>query len=1127
MPQTADDDLDDLVGRAVEEYLGLLDEGEQIQLDEFVERYPEISDLLKTVIPAFERTERTLGGALPSFASDEGCKQLGDFRILRQIGRGGMGIVYEAEQVSMQRRVALKVLPLAGLVDEVRIRRFQNEVRAVASLDHANIVSVYMVGEERGVHYYAMQLVRGRSLAEVISSLQHIEEHGSRLDGASISRITNRYEVDGPIGNDFDDSTGSAGQDAVSIDRPDGTEGVETVANANDSTLPFSSKREYFRSVAALGVQAATALQHAHDHGIIHRDVKPANLLLDSSSQLYLTDFGLARIEADAGLTMTGDLIGTLRYMAPEQALAKRVVVDHRADIYSLGATLYELLALRPVYVAGDRQLLLKQIAFEDPTSLRGIDSSIPVELETIVQKAMSKDMANRYGTAQALADDLSWYLENRPIKAKPPTLLERIGKWSRRNPILTGAAAVITITLAVCVLLVMRERGRFVNRDTSAKSTERMLERERRARVETLPEIQRLIEQERFMDAWRLAEEAEREIPRDPMLTTLWPKFTVDVSITSDPVGVDVFMRAWNAKSADWEHIGKTPIDNKRLPQGPFHWKLTKPGHTTLVLLRGSGPQLKFRLVKPNSVPADMVRVAGGKTFVSMVGISQSEMLDVGDFLIDRYEVTNRQFQEFVDRGGYATSEYWKHPFVDNQQTRTWEDAMGQFVDSTDRPGPAGWKFGRYPEGQADYPVHGVSWYEAAAYAEFAGKRLPSVYQWSRAADLWSATFIVPLSNFGGQGPAPLGTYFGVNGNGAIDMAGNVKEWCWNEAGGGRRYNLGGAWNEPKYMFNDPDDLSPLGRPSTIGFRCVKVLSEEGTSPRIYDEVVRHRRNFSTETPIPDHEFAIYKKSLYSYDRQALNQVVSLAEEREGFSYERIEFDAAYGDEERMTAHLYRPSHAKPPHQTVVYFPPAYTLFQEHYNTSNLSWEIAFFVENGRAVLYPIYRGTYERQTQLTSTEPAPTVQYRDHVISWYKDVARSIDYLETRSDVDHEKLAYYGYSWGGVVAPMVLAVEDRFKVAILNSAGLSEPETYPGVSQINFAPRVTIPVLMLHGRYNSFYPVETAVEPMCRLLGSPEADKALRIFEGAQILPQKDVTREAIAWLDKYLGPVEWEAK
>ena len=469
---TSGDQIDDLVGKAVEEYFQRSERGERPQLAEFVEQYPEISDVLKSVIPALQAADEPSNAPAKCAATTEHHKQLGDFRILRQIGRGGMGIVYEAEQVSMNRRVALKVLPLAGLVDELKIRRFQNEVRAVGALDHPNVVSVYMVGEERGVHYYAMQLIRGRSLSEVIASLRHIRDEGDPLDGASISRITNvQGDADGRPASESTIEVGGSGNDGDAAQ-------VDTVNYNENSTIPHSSRREYFRSVAALGIQAATALQHAHDQGVMHRDVKPANLLLDSAGQLHLTDFGLARIESDVGVTMTGDLVGTLRYMAPEQALGKRVVVDHRADIYSLAVTLYELLTLRPAFLAEDRQQLLKQIAFEDPTPLRRVDRHIPSDLETIVHKAMSKDVAQRYASAHELADDLRSYLENRSITAKPPSVLEIAAKWTRRNLVLTWASMItltlVTVTLAVSTLLIARQRDLAEERLARATTAER-----------------------------------------------------------------------------------------------------------------------------------------------------------------------------------------------------------------------------------------------------------------------------------------------------------------------------------------------------------------------------------------------------------------------------------------------------------------------------------------------------------------------------------------------------------------------------------------------------------------------------------------------------------------------------
>jgi serine/threonine protein kinase/Tfp pilus assembly protein PilF len=374
-------------------------------------------DLLHRVWPDFARSDAA--------HKSPALKTLGDFRILRELGRGGMGTVFEAEQVSMGRHVALKVLPFAALLHEKSLRRFQNEVRAAASLDHPHIVSVYSIGEERGVHFYAMQLIRGRTLAELIDELRRRE----KSVGSSPLSVAPRPAV---------------------LATDNGLLAMDTQPLAAPSTRPDLNAREHFRAMARLGIQAAEALQHAHDQGVLHRDIKPGNLLLDRERKLYVTDFGLARMETDAGLTMTGDIIGTLRYMAPEQALAQRVVIDHRADIYSLGATLYELLTLEPAFCETDSSVLLRQIALEEPLPLRKLDRQIPDELETIVLKAMAKDADERYQSAEELADDLKAFLEHRPIRAKPPAMWNRVAKWSRRHVAIVWAAALILLATTI-----------------------------------------------------------------------------------------------------------------------------------------------------------------------------------------------------------------------------------------------------------------------------------------------------------------------------------------------------------------------------------------------------------------------------------------------------------------------------------------------------------------------------------------------------------------------------------------------------------------------------------------------------------------------------------------------------
>jgi len=309
--------------------------------------------------------------------------QLGDFRIVREIGRGGMGVVYEAQQVSLKRRVALKVLPFAAVLDPRQLQRFQNEAQTAACLHHTNIVPVHAVGSERGVHFYAMQYIDGLSLAQVIEDLRlqllpKSAQSRALRPGQPATQAWQAPVPQSPIGNRQPAST-------------------PTLPVAALSTQRSISTREFFQSVARLGIAAAEGLDHAHQQGILHRDIKPANLLLDVRGNLWITDFGLARFQSETRLSMTGDLIGTLRYMSPEQALAKRVVVDHRTDIYSLGVTLYELLTLEPAYSGSDRQELLRQIAFEEPRSLRRLNKSIPAALEMIVLKAMEKNAAERY----------------------------------------------------------------------------------------------------------------------------------------------------------------------------------------------------------------------------------------------------------------------------------------------------------------------------------------------------------------------------------------------------------------------------------------------------------------------------------------------------------------------------------------------------------------------------------------------------------------------------------------------------------------------------------------------------------------------------------------------------------
>jgi eukaryotic-like serine/threonine-protein kinase len=456
-------------------FVEALEAGREPDRSQFLEAHPDLRQDLEAFLACHDEVARLtaplraaeMGDAHGPFgpphdgpnAPPPGIGEIGDFRLRREVGRGGMGVVYEAEQISLRRRVALKILPFAAAIDPRRLQRFKTEALTAAHVQHEKIVPVYAVGCERGVHYFAMQFIEGQSLSALIGELRRLrDEQGSRpspAKGEQDDRVVVTDLLEGRPGS--------------------GSGGEVTLATTTISRERSSDRRRYFERAAGLGRQAALALEHAHQAGIVHRDVKPGNLLLDLRGQLWVTDFGLAQVTGDPGLTITGELLGTLRYASPEQVLARRGIVDHRSDIYSLGATLYELLTLRPPFEGRDRNALIRQIAEDDPVSPCDLDRTVPPELETIVLKALRKDPADRYGTAQELADDLHRFLDGRPILARRPTPAERLRAWSRRHPSIVWAGAVALILLSAASLvstaLVRREQAKTLAEQRKAES--------------------------------------------------------------------------------------------------------------------------------------------------------------------------------------------------------------------------------------------------------------------------------------------------------------------------------------------------------------------------------------------------------------------------------------------------------------------------------------------------------------------------------------------------------------------------------------------------------------------------------------------------------------------------------
>jgi eukaryotic-like serine/threonine-protein kinase len=602
---------------------------------------------------------------------------------------------------------------------------------------------------------------------------------------------------------------------------------------------------------------------------------------------------------------------------------------------------------------------------------------------------------------------------------------------------------------------------------------------------------------------------------------------------VHSDPEGAEIFMKPYGAPEGSWEHSGRSPIEHLRVPFGLLRWKAQKQGFETAELLTysvekgkelhflGNGTTVKLSLAVPGTIPDGMVRIPGQKKMeLQIPGIEKAvSIVDLPDYWMDRFEVTNKKFKEFVDAGGYRKPEYWKQPFVWNGKKLAWQEAMSRFRDKEGRPGPATWELGNYPEGQDDFPVTGVSWYEAVAYAEFAGKSLPTAHQWQNAARPGFASDIVPLSNFSGKGLVPVGSRQGMSPFGTYDMGGNAKEWCWN-ATENKRFILGGAWNEPPYMFVDPDAQSPFDRLPTYGFRLAKEIPGTSLPKAALEPVSFTFRDYSKEKPVSDQVFAALK-NLYRYDPGPLDPVMdSVDDSNEYWTRQKVTFNTAYGNE-RMSAYLFLPKKTSPPYETAVYFPGSNAVYERSSkNLVTFGW--GFLVRSGRALVYPIYKSHYERGDGLEYDDPDDTARYRDHVIYWAKDLGRTIDYLETRKDLKLDKLVYCGLSTGAYLGNILPAVESRVKVAVLISGGFDFAKKLPEVDEINFAPRVKVPTLMVNGRYDHFFPLETSQNVMYRFLGTPEKDKRHAVLDGGHIPPYDEMAKEILDWLDRYQGAV-----
>jgi serine/threonine protein kinase/WD40 repeat protein/tetratricopeptide (TPR) repeat protein len=604
-------------GQIADEFVEAFRQGKHPSVEEFARRYPEHADEIRDMLPALALMEKaksvddTPGHQSQAKASAAAAplQQLGDYLILREVGRGGMGVVYEAQQLSLGRHVAIKVLPSHALLDPKQLGRFQREARSAAKLHHTNIVPVFGVGEQDGLHYYVMQFIKGLGLDVVLDELRRLRQPGGKRTPtqgdapAGAAHATRDISViavaRGLLSGEFrqpgsaEDLTAATGEPAAEADpgastavRAADTSNIYLPGRSEASTLSESGS-QYWHSVARIGVQVADALAHAASQGILHRDIKPSNLLLDDTGNVWVTDFGLAKAASDSDdLTHTGDIIGTLRYLAPERFNGQG---DVRSDVYALGLTLYELLTFRAAFEESDRNKLVKQVMHDEPVRPRKLNARVPRDLETVVLKAIARDPAHRYATAADFATDLQRFMDDEPILARRQTQLERYWRWARHNPGIAVLGGVLTLVLVLVTVASLLTAG-YLNQLRLSEALAAQSERNARHEAELSREAESSQRQRAELEKQRaditLADmytsrgllAGDRDAAAEAVL---WFAAAADQSATAE----DSRRREDNRlRARNWMRQATLPVGTLKLPHDPMQLEFQPRGDLLLI---------------------------------------------------------------------------------------------------------------------------------------------------------------------------------------------------------------------------------------------------------------------------------------------------------------------------------------------------------------------------------------------------------------------------------------------------------------------------------------------------------------------------------------------------------------
>lgn len=1000
------------------------------------------------------------------------------YRIISSLGQGGMGRVYLAEDTRLRRKVALKLLDVALVASPQLRARFVREAQLASSLDHPNVCTVHEIGDAGGQPFIAMQFVEGKPLKQVI-------------DGRPL---------------------------------------------ALDSLL-------------SLALQVADALAAAHEHGIVHRDVKSSNIIVTPRGRAKVLDFGLAKLVEEAGemagdLTQTGAVMGTPAYMSPEQARGERV--DHRSDLFSFGVVLYEMATGRVPFKERSQPETLHAIIHEPHTPVRALNGDAPPALAAIIDRALEKRPEDRYASMRELIADLKPLARRASARSQsgdvpdgvlisfiPPRRQSLFGRIKQRLHLaslgrLRSPRAVLTIVVGLALVFAVWFYVHQKNRQWATAQ---------------VPRIAELAKAGRLFEAYDLALQARSILGDEPTISRLMPTISDTLSVTTEPAGAQVYLKRFpadgNGTGAAREPVGTSPIRDRQIARGDYLLIIEKPGFASIErtisgalisdgysLLLPPPLRVEARLVAADQVPDRMAYVPGGDYRIIAPQRPTDVRVRLDDFLIDRFEVSNQEFKEFINAGGYLKKEYWKYPFVKDGKPLQWQEAMREFHDRTGLPGPRDWTNQNFAEGKAQHPITGITWYEAAAYAEFRGKRLPTLYEWEKAARNGMTSFsglTMPWGvagadtdlrvNFKREGTVPVDSFeFGMSPYGCYNMAGNVAEWCLNETAQGF-FTAGGSWEDTLYVFNYYGILPGFYSSNKVGFRCVSHLANAAGGGAMRIEIANEAPRY---TPAPDASVKQWL-NLYAYDHTPLDAQVVEVTEAEAWRREKITFNGAGG--ERAIAYLYLPKNVGQRLQVIHVVPPADVSNRARSVPDALEITWMPLVRAGRALFAVVLKGYIEREPPANTTPPRPgTAEYREELVAKLTDLRRGLDYLETRADIDASRIAMFGPS-GGDLKLMLPAIERRYRAVVYTGTGL-RPEYMqlpPEINPINYVPHVAPPKLLVHGRYDEAVPLQSSAEPFFRLLREP---KHRVIYEGSHI-PGPQIFFPAVNnWLDETMG-------